>query len=72
MVHQQGHSQHHILRIHPNYFVARTKIHTHIGNSDTLDASGNMIHQQVESEPRLSLAPVYFDQQGRQEQPPPH
>ncbi|MFS8021002.1 hypothetical protein Hanom_Chr16g01422371 [Helianthus anomalus] len=72
MVHQQGHSQHHILRIHLDCFVARTEIHTHIGNSDTLDVSGNMVHQQVESEPCLSLAAVCFDQQGRQAQPPPH
>ncbi|MFS7961955.1 hypothetical protein Hanom_Chr08g00721011 [Helianthus anomalus] len=65
MVHQQVPFQH---RIH---FVARTEIHTRIRNPDTLDAPGNLVHQQVESESRSSLATVFFDQLGLQTQPPP-
>ncbi|MFS7929835.1 hypothetical protein Hanom_Chr04g00337091 [Helianthus anomalus] len=48
MVHQQAYLCIH--RIHPDYLVARTKIHTRIHNQDTLDASGNIVHQQVELE----------------------
>ncbi|MFS7987996.1 hypothetical protein Hanom_Chr11g01029351 [Helianthus anomalus] len=64
MVHHQGQAQHPILHIHLNCLVARTKIHTRIHDSDTLDALDNMVHQQVESKPRSSLPTVYFDQQG--------